>query len=591
MFLCTLACTTVYIFLGKVVARNLSKNEYRNISIIYDFQNSLSSEADRNISQTDLTDRILSHMDRNISQTETADRNISQTESNISQTVLEHHATQPQHTLQSQNIISKDFLSVGHMNKSFMLQTGEESKDIQDRFMVQPVTSVLKPMKPINNVENDNMVADFKRILQNVQNSESEPIQKPKVVTERVPEVGPSPDEARVLHAIEQGSPCVKTFRPQDPSQPVKPWQWLKTQRGEYFLHSAFVDDRPGVGVIPVLRVLALTTRRDTLYCQLWYRGRPQPYVVAAESMAAGTESTEGYRHTLVSCLLPGASPLPTHVSLSPTKCYGTPVFIPVYAPVRSIWEYEFGICTFINQENINASRFIEWIVVNRLFGVSEINLYNSTISSAHDDLLTFLADKGYIRLHQAPPVTNNLKTISGIPYNDCMLRYMYKYRYILITNLYEVVVPKMHHSYGALLSYLNKRHQLWSYWPSYTLRNQYFFLDFEQNKQQPRDLVTLSNTQRTEAMPHLFACRSFVDPRQCLSVGEHFCWLRFPNTTTPWTIDVDAKVAANHHYKHCTFNSNKCKELFDTVQDDRTMLNFRKEIVTESYKITSVIH
>ena len=176
---------------------------------------------------------------------------------------------------------------------------------------------------------------------------------------------------------------CANTVRPTR-IRTRNNWQlYSKNASHEVLVYSAFYDDRPAIGVVPVLQVLAVaTTTTAPLYCQLWYDGFPNPAVVLVAVKTTGRDDKIlglWYSQYLYTCVLAAADPVPTHVSLSLSAC-GTDssILLPIHVPVRaSRPPHEFGACVSISFGAMSWSKLIEWFELTAIFGVTEMNIYN----------------------------------------------------------------------------------------------------------------------------------------------------------------------------------------------------------------------
>jgi hypothetical protein len=95
------------------------------------------------------------------------------------------------------------------------------------------------------------------------------------------------------------------------------------------------------------------------------------------------------------------------------------------------------------------------------------------------------------------------------------------------------------------------------------------------------------------------FAPKSFVDPRRCLSLFNHYCYIRFRRDAlgggdgTPigkegvtggsWRakfLDVPTDVGISHHYrKNCNVGSNKCQSFKAGRQFDESTTRFSEQL------------
>jgi len=75
-------------------------------------------------------------------------------------------------------------------------------------------------------------------------------------------------------------------------------------------------------------------------------------------------------------------------------------------------------------------------------------------------------------------------------------------------------------------------------------------------------------------------APKSFVDPRSCLSVFNHYCLrpLRQP-TTTLVHIHVHNDIAQSHHYRSCNFSNKTCLDYTAQQTRDDVALRFKPRL------------
>ena len=109
------------------------------------------------------------------------------------------------------------------------------------------------------------------------------------------------------------------------------------------------------------------------------------------------------------------------------------------------------------------APLFIEWFELHRMFGVTDFTLYNATAQLSADvqRVFDYYTKRGLLQLHQIQPpdfarhVKNRYAADLGmrLALNDCMYRNMYRYRYIVVVDLDEILVPLQHRSYQQLMA------------------------------------------------------------------------------------------------------------------------------------------
>ena len=400
------------------------------------------------------------------------------------------------------------------------------------------------------------------------------------------------------LDAIQKNATlCPKTARPTALQYRNKVWHMYQNHNQEIHIYSAFFDDRPAIGVLPYVRLLAVATPTDKpLYCQLWYNGIKNPLVVKIEIKASGRgDKIRGikYGQYQYSCPLQYANPVPTHVSVSIAPCDSTTILVPIQTSTRGTWSHEFGVCVAIAFGQVPWHELIEWIELTRMQGVSEINIYNGSMHQNMRPLFKYYEDQGLVRLHQMPPPQFDYskmgaKLSSPASLNDCMLRYMYRYKYIIVIDFDEIIVPRLDENYHDMLARIDKEHKLGEPWLSYTFRNLYFFNDHAPQAGPSYSTMLRYRKRNKDPSGYLFAPKSFIDPRRCESVFNHYCYIKFKNSHTPkkWTIDVNTDIAMSHHYRKCSFKRDECDKMISEAEQDDVMLRFNSSLITRMSKV-----
>ena len=98
---------------------------------------------------------------------------------------------------------------------------------------------------------------------------------------------------SEALDAMQKnGTLCPRTTRPTALLYRNKVWHMYQNNSQEILIYSAFFDDRPAIGVLPYVRLLAVATPPIVKppYCQLWYDGIKNPLVVKTEGQKVKTK-------------------------------------------------------------------------------------------------------------------------------------------------------------------------------------------------------------------------------------------------------------------------------------------------------------
>ena len=393
-------------------------------------------------------------------------------------------------------------------------------------------------------------------------------------------------------------------------SQPDAPrlirGRWQSVDGGtDIFLFSAFYDDRRARGSswirIPGIAEVGI----KNTYCLHWYDSQSNPEVTYAEAIPVGPKiSPQGlklYEQYLFSCRVPPSKKIPINVSLVTTSNIHASTLLPVQVPTKPSQQIEFGHCMSILYWKQDPYRLVEWLEIHRLWGVGEVNIYGHDLDNTTTSILDRYVREGYVRYEEVPTVLEDdddsneytiLMNMSPV-LNDCMYRNLYRYRYVVCSDLDEMIVPRgRHRNYADVIAYVDQHRNVTSSSNadpirSYLFRNVYFFLDFGAVADEPWYLTTQRYTRRVRPSRYGYSSKSITRTVDCVGLQNHLCWHPLPQITTDptWNYDVTVDTAMSHHYKKCHFDqylgkNGVCLRMMTTSYVDRTMDKFRDAMV-----------
>ena len=386
---------------------------------------------------------------------------------------------------------------------------------------------------------------------------------------------------------------CKDTTRPKRVNPLVYgKWHHHKTNQHHIYMYSAFFDERQDNGYYPSLRVLVVgETIKDDIYCQVWYPDVKNPVVKKVKvKKNGGGHDLNGtyYEQYYFVCHLDTSYPIPRHVSIVSQPCEKAFNSVPIYLPIRAPHEHEFGVCVPVAFWSIDPYRLVEWIEANRLLGVTEINVYHVNMTEETLRILRhFEVNDTIMRLHDLPSVPKYERTRGGnkigspISLNDCLYRNTYRYRWTIVIDFDEIIVPRMHNNYSAMIEYILTKEKLTKQSPpSLTFRNSYFWTGCGAQTEKPQNSLMLRHLIREPPNKFLYAAKSIIDPRRCISVFNHYCYHRFPmrDKKEQWTIDVNSTIALSHHYRE-NYKHKKCTDFKKEAVNDDTMLKYKNTL------------
>ena len=206
---------------------------------------------------------------------------------------------------------------------------------------------------------------------------------------------------------------CVSSIRRQDTTHKINNlWftaEDLENKNSTIYIYGAYLDDRRYLLGEQYIRVFSVSTVSDAVLslvsCQLWTNNILHPVVVTAtvDTIGRGLR-TMGlmYMERLYSCPVPPGI-RPSHMSLSFGKCMNATTTVPVVYPERE-QKQEFGVCVATAYGKLNPRRLVEWIEFNKILGVSEFNVYNSSVNSAALKVFEYYRNESVVRVFQSSP-------------------------------------------------------------------------------------------------------------------------------------------------------------------------------------------
>ncbi|MCL4141931.1 UNVERIFIED_CONTAM: hypothetical protein GTU68_033624 [Idotea baltica] len=222
-----------------------------------------------------------------------------------------------------------------------------------------------------------------------------------------------------------------------------------------------------------------------------------------------------------------------------------------------------FAICVKpIHFEYNNINEMIEFIELNKIIGVKHFTLYNHTIGPDVDCILKDYVKKGLV---QTLPWKLNIESQKEIrteglfaALNDCLYRYMYQYKYILMIDLDEYIVPHSNSSLSELVAFLKTKADERKV-GAISFQNAFFYLQWpdDPNSASLPPLVTLRKTRRRQRFhPHKQRSKYIAVNPYVVEAGNHFVWEFIPGHGT---LNVPNEVGFLHHYRVCEFGGDDC--------------------------------
>lgn len=394
-------------------------------------------------------------------------------------------------------------------------------------------------------------------------------------------------------------------------------WQTLRTSNGTFHLYGAYYDVRKASLLGPAVRILAVHDRIQptlTTHCQLWFEDENEPVIVKnLEYKYIWNSKWGNYKHQifqpyLLACVLPAKyrERRPAAVSLVEKPCDRATNNLRVYfdQPAR---KKDFAVCVKgldFEHEDLSV-RLVEWIELLGILGAEKIFFYQLQVHPNITKVLDHYERKG--RVHVTPITlpggqpnlpglqhmylkkkTSHKRQNELIPYNDCLYKHMYSYKYIALLDVDEVIVPLRDASWSALMERVRTKSTAAPGKPprsSYHASNVYFLDELSHRHgwlaEAPRHLHMLQHVYRTRnfTKPGQYV-KAFHDPERVLTLHNHFPLACLGRACSSYALETgDAQL--QHYRADCVRAlSATCRQLREDTVMDNSVWRFKEPLV-----------
>jgi hypothetical protein len=394
-------------------------------------------------------------------------------------------------------------------------------------------------------------------------------------------------------------------------------WQELDISNGMFYLYGSYLDNRRGNTDGPSIRIIGLRNSslppQINLQCLVWFntqKTKPSVSRVIEQPMFNFTVEVGKLQPYLLTCQLPKTHLKKVSMSVSivtTNYCYiATNNMKVIYNKVEK--KKEFAVCVKGLRFTIDdyLVRLIEWTELISLLGADKIFFYQYGLHPNIKKALHLYVDKGIVELSDfSTPNGSNPDGVNRpheiIPWNDCLYRNLYRYKYVVVMDTDEVIVPKSNGNWSDLMQSLEKQ-SLKKYnniSSTFKFRNVYFLDDMldshlKSGNKSSEDIILhrdiLQIPEYMHMLRHVIRSKTFDGQHsksihntdRVLLVHSHSaikCLESECNSNT-----VSQEIAQVQHYrKTCQANYSEkyCYEKFKrlTIQDT-TIWRYKKQII-----------
>lgn len=404
---------------------------------------------------------------------------------------------------------------------------------------------------------------------------------------------------------------------------------WQTVVDKNVYLYSAYYDNRyhqKNISYHYIRAVVALRNRvsDQSLHCYLWIKSSDRPLIVTAigqqiwSDFWSKDDSTRIlYKAYLMSCPVPKVyHNRVLAVSLTHRHC-GQPInYLPIRSNIRPEERQYFAVCVkpMDFSEDI-SKRLIEWIELQLILGADVIQFYVYSVDQNARKVLDHYSGVGRVRteLMSLPGAQPNRPRIRSqyladnvwqkrrmelIAYNDCLYRHLYSHRYVVLLDLDEAIVPRMHSDWRQMIDYIStlepNANRIYS---SFAAQNVYYFGSLN-DRLEPKsgrqivsnDLVILRHDLRSSNFSAAgFAVKSFVDTDHTLAVFNHYSLIPLYHNMSRYSLIHKSVAQLNHYRKDCPKTMFiECSDNFMKYwQKDDIVFKYRNQLIP---RIESVI-
>ncbi|XP_059483554.1 uncharacterized protein LOC132201414 [Neocloeon triangulifer] len=253
-------------------------------------------------------------------------------------------------------------------------------------------------------------------------------------------------------------------------------WQMQKTTNETFYLYGAYYDNRTWPGKFaPVVRILGMVERpglniTKNVMCQFWFENRTTPVIVKVYHIQYLWRPEWGYTKVdlkpyMLSCFIPPSSYhlVPESVSLVERPCQNATNNLRVIdiRPASGA-KQDFAVCVkslnFQHWAKISV-RLVEWIELLKILGAEKITFYQLQVHANISKVLEYYKSSWNVEVVQTTlpgnyPNSPHLMDLflterlvvqvfqELIDYNDCLYRNMNLFKFIVLLDIDEVIMP-----------------------------------------------------------------------------------------------------------------------------------------------------
>ncbi len=369
-------------------------------------------------------------------------------------------------------------------------------------------------------------------------------------------------------------------------TQETQTWQPVRMR--DIMVFSAFMERRLSADGLSV-RIVGSGLQEEFnfighLYCQLWYEDMELPTFVNAKYVRIYPSILHAdmwVAHFIICPLggLPatnGANSIPYAVSVAVEPCMSAGNVLMILHRDTVEKKNTHALCLPPLYGNFqNWTVLIEMFELHRLLGVAEIVIYSQSMGKKSKEVLQEYDGNGVTVVEWKFPMLKSSVNCQRAALNDCLYRAGHVHRYVTITDLDEVLVPRVSSTWPDLMKKIaSPRYGAYLFQHVYFRRN---------NTGEQPYLITQQSTWRTDKPdpPGKIRCKSMYDSDKAISLDLHF---PYEMVQGAHEYILDPHEGLLHHYRISPMETfRKHPERYHFIED-RHMHRY-KERLTQAYE------
>lgn len=403
-------------------------------------------------------------------------------------------------------------------------------------------------------------------------------------------------------------------------------WQETETSNGTFYMYGAYLDRRKKNRLGPTIRILAMINRLQPqvkTYCQIWFSGSNEPVISKVLEYKYiwynkwGNYKNGIFQPYMMACQIPSShwKEVPVSVSIVENVCdKATNNLRVVYNKLEpGEKKKKFAVCVKgldFPTDDLSV-RLIEWIEILNVLGADKIFLYNLEVHPNVTKVLEHYVKEGKVDLTplSLPGYQPNMQILQHlylksklnnkrqnelIPYNDCLYRNIYRYDYVALLDIDEVIMPLHHQDWNGMMkaveeNSLKVKNETRA---SFNFRNVYF-MDEMLTAHRPQGLFK-DIPPYLHMMQHVYRSANYTKPGQyvkcfhntekVLILHNHFPLGCLGGVCTSYPVSTE--VGHLQHYRaDCvsTLKKSCAKEYKHFSVEDSTIWRYKKEVIART--------